>query len=251
MVFPGDDRGLRFRVLGLLYFGAYPGSVLLIGDEARWRNDVNTSLVEQSIEKDLLIMTCADKPALLRQLFNLGCRYSGQDLSYTRNHGPTAECQYHRDPGQLSRSSRQRRVDPWLVEEFARLHHRRHVSSPKLAVLNMALMSASSGCTKAEAQANRSHRGRVVESTVGAYLQNTATVDRRLHYWRDGTNEVDFVRERGARRTAVEVNSGAVPGEHRGLKAFQNCFGECRQLLIGDGGIPLAEFLSYPAEHWL
>lgn len=117
-------------------------------------------------------------------------------------------------------------------------------------VLNMALMSAGSGYTRAEAQADRSYRGRVVESIVGAHLHNTAAPDCRLHYWRDGTDEVDFVLERGQRLVAIEVKSGAVPAQLRGLAAFEREFGACRHLLIGDSGIPLAEFLSYPAEHW-
>jgi predicted AAA+ superfamily ATPase len=117
-------------------------------------------------------------------------------------------------------------------------------------VLNMALMSAGSGYSKAEAQADRSYRGRMVESAVGAHLANTATPECHLHYWRDGTHEVDFVLERGQRLVAIEVKSGVVPVHLRGLDAFEREFGECRRLPIGDGGIPLAEFLSYPAEHW-
>lgn len=35
------------------------------------------------------------------------------------------------------------------------------------------------------------------------------------------------------------------------MEAFQKNIGDCRQLLIGDGSIPWAEFLSYPAEYWL
>ena len=90
----------------------------------------------------------------------------------------------------------------------------------------------------------------MVESAVGAHLANTATPDCRLHYWRDGTNEVDFVLERGQRLVAIEVKSGSVPKKLAGMDAFEKGFGDCRRLAIGDGGIPLAEFLSYPAEHW-
>lgn len=238
-----------FDLEDFLYFGGYPGSAPLVTDEARWRNYVNTGLIEPSIEKDILMMTRVDKPALLRQLFNLGCRYSGQELSYTKmmgqlqDAGNTVTLAHYLDLLGYAGLIRG-------LPKYAGQHHRRRASSPKLAVLNMALMSAGSGYSKAEAQADRSYRGRMVESAVGAHLHNTASPDCRLHYWRDGTHEVDFVLERGARLTAIEVKSGAVPGELRGMKAFQNSFGDCRQLLIGDGGIPLAEFLSFPAEHW-
>ncbi|MES9934749.1 MAG: ATP-binding protein [Candidatus Sedimenticola sp. PURPLELP] len=233
-----------------LYFGGYPGGAPLIRDEQRWRNYVNTGLIQPSIEKDILMMTRVDKPALLRQLFHLSCRYSGQELSYTKMMGQL------QDAGNTVTLAHYLNLlsDAGLIcglPKFAGQHHRRRASSPKLNVLNMALMSAGSGYSKAEAQADRSYRGRMVESVVGAHLYNTASPECRIHYWRDGTNEVDFVLERGEQLTAIEVKSGAVPGNIPGMKALQKSFGDCRQILIGDGGIPLAELLSYPAEDWL
>jgi len=238
-----------FDLEDYLYFGGYPGSAPLIRDEPRWRNYINTGLIEPSIEKDILMMTRVDKPALLRQLFHLGCRYSGQELSYTKmmgqlqDAGNTVTLAHYLD---LLGSAGLIRGLP----KYAGQHHRRRASSPKLNVLNMALMSAGSGYNQAEARADRSYRGRMVESAVGAHLANTATPDCRLHYWRDGTNEVDFVLERGQRLVAIEVKSGSVPNKLVGMDAFAKNFGACRRLLIGDGGIPLAELLSYPAEHW-
>lgn len=238
-----------FDLEDYLYFGGYPGSAPLIRDEPRWRNYVNTSLIEPSIEKDILMMTRVDKPALLRQLFHLGCRYSGQELSYTKmmgqlqDAGNTVTLAHYLD---LLGSAGLIRG----LQKYAGQYHRRRASSPKLNVLNMALMSAGSGYSKSEAQADRSYRGRMVESAVGAHLHNTATPECRLHYWRDGTHEVDFVLERGQRLVAIEVKSGSVPNKLAGMDAFAKNFGDCRRLAIGDGGIPLAEFLSYPAEHW-
>lgn len=238
-----------FDLEDYLYFGGYPGSAPLIRDEPRWRNYVNTGLIEPSIEKDILMMTRVDKPALLRHLFHLGCRYSGQELSYTKmmgqlqDAGNTVTLAHYLD---LLGSAGLIRG----LQKYAGQHHRRRASSPKLNVLNMALMSAGSGYSKSEAQADRSYRGRMVESAVGAHLHNTATPECRLHYWRDGTHEVDFVLERGQRLVAIEVKSGSVPNKLAGMDAFAKNFGDCRRLAIGDGGIPLAEFLSYPAEHW-
>lgn len=239
-----------FDLSDYIYFGGYPGSAAYIRDEPRWRNYVNGSLIEPSIEKDILMMTRVDKPALLRQLFNLGCRYSGQILSYTKM------------MGQLQDAGNTVTLAHYLdllghagliqgMQKYAGQHHRRRASSPKLNVLNTALMSAGSGYTKAEAGADRSYRGRMVESAVGAHLHNTGHPECRLYYWRDGTDEVDFVLERGRRLVAIEVKSGAATGPLTGMEAFAEAFGDCRKLLVGDGGIPLAEFLSYPAEHWL
>lgn len=238
-----------FDLEDYLYFGGYPGAASFIRDEPRWRNYVNTGLIEPSIEKDILLMTRVDKPALLRQLFHLGCRYSGQELSYTKM------------TGQLQDAGNTVTLAHYLdllgnaglirgLQKYAGQQHRRRASSPKLNVLNMALMSAGSGYSKVEAQTDRSYRGRMVESAIGAHLYNSASPECRLYYWRDGTNEVDFVLERGQRLAAIEVKSGTVPKKIIGMDAFVRNFGDCHRLAIGDGGIPLAEFLSYPAEHW-
>jgi hypothetical protein len=37
----------------------------------------------------------------------------------------------------------------------------------------------------------------------------------------------------------------------RGMDAFSSQFGPARTLIAGEGGIPLNEFLSAPADHWL
>jgi hypothetical protein len=40
-------------------------------------------------------------------------------------------------------------------------------------------------------------------------------------------------------------------GKHSGLSAFAREFPKARILLIGQEGIPVEEFLSLPAAHWL
>ena len=233
-----------------IYFGGYPGSAVHIRDERRWRNFVNGSLIEPSIEKDILMMTRVDKPALLKQLFHLGCKYSGQLLSYTKM------------IGQLQDAGNTVTLAHYLdllgnagliqgLQKYAGQQHRRRASVPKLNVLNTALMTAGSGYTKIEAKADRSYWGRLVESTIGAHLHNTGHPDCQLYYWRDSPHEVDFVIERGKHLTAIEVKSGPASGHAGGLDVFAENFGKCRRLLVGEGGIPIAEFLSYPAEHWL
>jgi predicted AAA+ superfamily ATPase len=66
------------------WFGGYPGSTVLVEDEKRWKNYVRESLIETSISKDILMLTRVDKPVLMRQLFELGCLYSGHELSFTK-----------------------------------------------------------------------------------------------------------------------------------------------------------------------
>lgn len=73
-----------FSLEEYLYFGGYPGAAHLIHDPPRWRRYLLDALIETTISRDVLLMTRVDKPALLRRLFDLGCRYSGQVLSYTK-----------------------------------------------------------------------------------------------------------------------------------------------------------------------
>lgn len=239
-----------FDLEDYIYFGGYPGSAAYIRNEPRWRNYVNGSLIEPSIEKDILMMTRVDKPALLKQLFHLGCNYSGQTLSYDKMLGQL------QDAGNTTTLARYLEMlgNAGLIyglQKYAGQQHRRRASSPKFNVLNNALMSAGSGYTKAEAKADRSYWGRLVESAVGAHLYNTGHPDCNLYYWRESSREVDFIIGRGKKLAAIEVKSGPSTGHASGLDIFEENFGKCRKLLVGEGGIPLVEFLSYPAEHWL
>ncbi len=237
-----------FDLPGYLYFGGYPGSASLVRDQAQWRDYILHALVEPNIERDLLAMTRVDKPALLKRLFALGASCSGQILSYTKMLGQL------QDAGNTTTLARY--LD--LLEnagllaglpKYASRPHRRG-SSPKLMVLNTALMTTGSGYAFEEARADRTFWGRIVESAVGAHLINTATSDIRVHYWRDGHHEVDFVLQRGPRLVAIEVKSGPRRGVLSGLDKFKELFQPRRSLLVGEGGVPLNEFLAAPARHW-
>lgn len=232
-----------------LYFGGYPGAAGTIRDPGRWRAYVLGALVEPNIERDILSLTRVDKPALLKRLFELGAGHSGQILSYTKMLG------HLQDAGNTTTLARYLDLlaSAGLVAglpKHANQPPRRRASSPKLNVLNTALMTAGSGYSFAEAQADRSFWGRIVESAVGAHLLNTVTSDIRLSYWRDGPLEVDFVLQRGARVAALEVKSGAKRTALRGMDEFERRFRPHRSLVVGEGGVPLNEFLTAPAHHW-
>ena len=234
-----------------LYFGGYPGAAPLIVEPARWSRYVLDSLIETTISRDVLLMTRVDKPALLRRLFELGCRYSGQVLSYTKM------------LGQLQESGNATTLAHYLdllagagliegLPKFAGQAVRQRGSSPKLQVLNTALLTAQSGLSLDEARGDRAFWGRLVESAVGAHLANAAAADRfELFYWRERNREVDFVIRAGRRLTAIEVKSGRAPDTQPGLGAFVAAFRPDRTLLVGGDGIDLEEFLSRPAGHWV
>jgi predicted AAA+ superfamily ATPase len=137
------------------------------------------------------------------------------------------------------------------LHKFAGQEVRKRNSAPKLNVFNTALMSALQDYSFAEAQADRSYWGRLVESSVGAHLLNTCDEDTKLYYWREGNQEVDFVLAKGKKLTAIEVKSAPKPVVSAGLNVFAEKYSHAKKILVGAGGVPLAEFLSQPAEDWL
>ncbi|MGH7962435.1 MAG: DUF4143 domain-containing protein, partial [Candidatus Binatia bacterium] len=129
---------------------------------------------------------------------------------------------------------------------------RQRGSSPKLQVLDTALLSALSGYTYDEARADRTFWGRLVESAVGAHLANAAAAGVcELFYWRDRNREVDFVVRAGRQLTAIEVKSGRARDALLGIDAFAAAFRPKRKLLVGGDGISVEEFLTRPVEHWV
>lgn len=240
-----------FSLEQYLYFGGYPGAAPLVKDPQRWRRYLLDSLIETTIARDVLLMTRVDKPALLRRLFELGCRYSGQVLSYTKM------------LGQLQDAGNATTLAHYLdllggagmltgLQKYAGKAVRQRGSSPKLQVLNTALMTAQSGLSPEEARTDREFRGRLVESAVGAHLANAAAGGEcELFYWRERSQEVDFIVRVGRAVIAIEVKSGRAPNAFPGLSAFAENFKPKRTLLVGGDGISLEEFLTRPVQHWL
>jgi len=234
-----------------LYFGGYPGAAPLSGDPPRWSRYLLDSLIETTIARDVLLLTRVDKPALLRRLFELGCRYSGQVLSYTKMLG-----QLH-DAGNTTTLAHYLDLLAGAgmvtgLQKFAGAEVRSRASSPKLQVLNTALSTAQSGLSSEELLGDPELYGRLVESAVGAHLANAAATGRcELFYWREGNLEVDFVVRAGRRVLALEVKSARAPTAHSGLASFVERFRPARPLLVGGDGVPVEEFLARPVEDWL
>jgi predicted AAA+ superfamily ATPase len=234
-----------------VFYGGYPGAAPLIVSPDRWARYVADSLIETSISRDVLLLTRVDKPALLRRLFELACRYSGQVLSYTKM------------LGQLQDAGNSTTLAHYLtllagagmvcgLPKYAGDVARSRGSSPKLQVLNTALMTVMSGLSLEEARADREFWGRLVESAVGAHLANAAMRGEcMLHYWRERNHEVDFIAQAGRRLTAIEVKSGRAPQSHAGTSAFAEAFKPHRSLLVGGDGINLDDFLTQPVLHWV
>jgi predicted AAA+ superfamily ATPase len=234
-----------------LYFGGYPGAAPLVAEPDRWRRYVLDSLVETTIARDVLLMTRVDKPALLRRLFELGCRYSGQVLSYTKMLGQL------QDAGNTTTLAHYLELLAGAgllqgITKFSGIVVRARGSSPKLQVLNTALMSAQTTLSFDQFRTDRDYTGRLVESAVGAHLAAAGpSIGYELFYWRERQHEVDFVVRSGKRLTAIEVKSSRAREARSGLAAFEAEHGPCRRLLVGADGIAIEEFLSRPAEQWI
>jgi predicted AAA+ superfamily ATPase len=229
-----------------IYFGGYPGSAELIDDERRWSKYIRDSLITTSVNKDVLMMTRVQKPALLRRVFELGCLYSGQILSFQKM------------LGQLQDAGNASTISHYLdllsaaglitgIQKYASEPVRQKASSPKLQVFNTALISAQDHLGFETMRANGEFWGRQVESAVGAHLINSSlsfgAQNVEVFYWRDGNYEVDFILRKGHESLLIEVKSTKKRTSLPGISAFIKNFGPHRSLLVGSQGIPVEEFL--------
>jgi len=224
------------------WFGGYPGGAELIGDEDRWKNYINNSLIETSVSKDILMLTRVDKPALLKRLFELGCQYSGQILSFTKIQGQL------QDAGNTTTLSHYLSLLDTAgllagLEKYAANVIRKRSSSPRFQVHNNALLSAQKNENFEEIMQKPAEWGRIIESSVGAHLINhTISQNYSVYYWRERNDEVDFVLERRGKLITVEVKSNDSQN-NRGLEVFKNKFMPDKLYLVSNRGLSWQEFL--------
>jgi len=234
-----------------IYFGGYPGAAALCHDEERWRNYIVDSLIETTISRDILLMTQVNKPALLRQLFYLGCNYSGQILSYQKMVGQM------QDAGNTTTLAHYLELLSGAgmlcgVSKYAGQQVRQRGSSPKFQVMNMGLMSALTGQSFRAVRSDPELWGRWVESTVGAHLANSSIeYGFELFYWRDRGREVDFVARYQGRLLAIEVKSHKRKTALPGVDAFVQAFHPDKVILVGGGGLDVELFLTMDVKQWL
>ncbi len=234
-----------------IYFGGYPGSAVYLPNESRWRRYMRDAIVSPAIEKDVLQTTYVYKPALMHQLFRLGCGYSGELLAYNKMLGmlqdggnATTLVNYMEVLGE---SKLLTGLQKYTVDKS-----RRYRSIPKLQVFNNALLTVmTDGMTFEKAYTNPQLWGRWVESAVGCYLLDRADeLEYQLYYWRDNNEEVGFVITRGDRLLAIEVKSGRWQ-MNSGLATFRERFHPQYSLVVGGSAMPLVEFFGGNLENLL
>lgn len=226
-----------------LFYGGYPGAASLIDETDRFQQYIQSSIIEATINRDILMDTPISKPALLRQTFELGAAYSGNLLSLNKMLGAL------QDAGNTATLAGYINLlnDSGLLgglQKFSIDTARRKASIPKLQVYNNALKMVYSPLTFEQAITDRKAWGHIFESGIGAYLISQAFVHRfEVFYWRERNDEVDFIIRKKGSVVAIEVKSNAEK-RTEGLEKFRELFKPQTSFIIGDGGIGAEEFFS-------
>lgn len=228
-----------------IYFGGYPKIYELRQDDLRWKMYARNSLIETSLNRDLLALHPVDKVGLFRNTFELACHYSGRELSYNKMLGQL------QDAGNTTTLAHYLQLldQAFLVaglQKFAGQEVKRRGSSPKFQVYNNALKTAFSERSFSDSLNSHEEWGRLVESAVGAHLLNLSRSQGfRIFYWREGPYEVDFVVQLGSALWAIEVKSQLISRvAHSGLSRFKALYPHARLLLVGPGGVDLSDFFQ-------
>jgi predicted AAA+ superfamily ATPase len=233
----------NFNLDQYLFYGGYPGIGTMIDDEERCLEYIQSSIIDATLQKDILWDTPIGKPALLRQTFELGAAYSGQMLSLTKMLGSL------QDAGNtVTLSGYLRLLDEsgllCALQRYSVDNARRRASIPKFQVYNNALKTVFRPYTFVQAKADRTEWGHIFESGIGAYLVSQAYINRfEVFYWHEGNEEVDFILRKKDSIIAIEVKSNAEKSTV-GLTNFKTTFNPHRAFIVGSGGISAEEFLS-------
>ena len=227
-----------------IFFGGYPGGAPLIENQTRWRRYIKDSIIAPAIERDILMTKTIYKPELMTQLFELGCTYSGKEISLTKLLGQLQDAGNVTTLANYLRTLNEAQLLSGL-QKYANNNARKYNSVPKMCVYNTSLLSALSGVSFEKVYTAPREWGRWVESAVGTHILNYAEEqDYKVYYWRDGDKEVDFVIVSNGQSVAIEVKSG-----HRttnsGLPEFVKRFSPKHSLIVGSGGVPVKEFLQW------
>jgi len=226
-----------------IYYGGYPGAADLISDSDRWEQYIQSAIIDATINKDILMNTPISKPALLRQTFELGAAYSGELLSLTKmldslqDAGNTVTLAGYINL--LDESGLLCGLQKYSIDTA-----RRRASIPKLQVYNNALKMVYNPHSFEQAITDRKEWGRIFESGIGAWIVSQAFAHRfDVFYWRERTDEVDFILRKKESVIAIEVKSNA-DKDTDGLTTFRDTFKPKAAFIVGDGGISAEDFLT-------
>ena len=228
-----------------LFYGGYPGAIPFIKDPERFDNYITSAIVEATINRDILNDVQINKPALLRQTFELACAYSGNILSYTKMIGQL------QDAGNTTTLSQYIHIlkESCMVtglQKYSCDKARAKGSIPKFQVYDNSFKEIYSSLSFEEAILKPEIWGHIFESAIGAYIVQQAFINRfEVYYWREKDLEVDFILKKKDKVVALEIKSNKV-NKSAGLEEFKKRFNPHKAIIIGDGGISAEDFFSLP-----
>lgn len=204
--------------------GGYPGAYQFKDSERDWADYVKNSIIQNVIEKDILLYQNIKSPSLFRQAFEIIMAYPAAEISYNKLLGQI------QDKGNID-----------LVKYYLSLYEGAFLlkvlhkysentikvksSSPKILPLAPCLyyLTLRSPYTPQE-------KGRVFELLVGSVL-NRVSFEYEMFYWRESNAEVDYVLRKGKNVIAIEVKSGKKKSD-KGLLVFKNKFPHAKLMII-------------------
>jgi len=226
-----------------IFYGGYPGAAPLADDSDRWTDYITGSIIDATINKDILVDVRVAKPALLRKALELSGAYSGKELSLTKM------------IGQLQDAGNTTTITGYLellgqaglvcgLYKYSNDESRKRSSVPKHQAYNNALKNVFCQRTFEDAIQDRSLWGHIFESAIGAHIVSGAYAgDYRTYYWREDDREVDYVIEKRGRLVAIEVKSNSKQW-NSGLKTFSEKFHPQLSLVVGDAGMKADDFMK-------
>jgi hypothetical protein len=234
------------------WFGGYPGAAGFIKDELRFKDYVRNSIAEPTMVRDILMTAKIDKPALLKQLFEVGVGYSTQIMSFNRMLGQL------QDAGNTTTLARYIKLldQAGLLSGLSK-YSKRVIETkgtiPKFQVHNNALLSAMKERSFDETIMDRAAWGSIVESSVGTHLVNQANThpNATLYYWREDDAEVDYVIVYGSRVIGIEVKSWDGGISQKSADRFAGRFLGAKLMLVGKHGIPYDVFMRTSIDDFL
>jgi len=226
-----------------IFYGGYPGAAPLVEDPDRWMDYISGSIIDATINKDILVDIKVAKPALMRQALELSSAYSGRELSLTKM------------IGQLQDAGNTTTITGYLevlgqaglvcgLYKYTNDEARRRSSVPKHQVYNNALKNVFCQKSFEDMLQDRTSWGHIFESAIGAHIVSGAYAgDYRVYYWREDDQEVDYLIEKKGMLIAIEVKSNSKQW-NSGLKTFSEKFHPHLSLVVGDGGMKAEDFLK-------
>ena len=239
------EKAFGFTAEQYQWFGGYPGAAVLVGEELRFKEYVRNSIVEPTMTRDVLLTTRIDKPALLRQLFEVGIGFSTQIVSFTKMLGQL------QDAGNTTTLAKYLGLldQAGLLSGLNKYSGRKIETKgtiPKFQIHNTALLSAKNEKVFKEVIMDRAEWGRIVESSVGAHLtdQVKKLANASLYYWRESEVEIDYVVVYGQKIVGIEVKSGDEGIPQKAAERFTAHFPAAKLILVGKNGIPYETFMK-------